>query len=162
MNLRRIRLRLTLAYTALTAVAVVVLAVVANRWGTERVYDSAERDAEQVVSDVLLQPYWDDEFSVRNVWLVRPDDEYFEDFGDTDVEPPLLTIAGAVGADTPTFTRFEQDGTWLAYARRINDVEVMVAAIDLPARMVVHADSRSVPAGHLMPMPVTAIRGRPL
>ena len=124
MNLRRVRIQLTLLYGALVALAVGVLAIIASRAGTDQIYDGAEREAEQVLNELAITP----DFTPANTWVVNPTDGWWDEFGDTWVTPNLLLIADE-GLHGPTFTRFEQDGTWLAYARPTNETDVLVTVL---------------------------------
>lgn len=135
MNLRSIRIRLAALYTLLSAVAVVALAIVGVRVGTERIEDGAVREAELLISDVSFRQSQDVEQSPSNTWLVHIDgDDVWEyDFeGDTWVEPPLYTVgADAIEYDV-SYTRFEQDDTaYLVYGKKVNDTESVVTAVDL-------------------------------
>jgi signal transduction histidine kinase len=141
MNLRSIRLRMTLLFTLLSAIAVAVLAIVGVRVGTERIDDGAPREAEVKVSDVIARQVMGADQTADNSWIVHIEGEpgNDEDGGDWSyvvadswVEPPLYSVArGALEWDVAS-TEFEQDGTrYLAFGKRIDDVEAAVTAIDL-------------------------------
>ncbi|MFV0308180.1 MAG: sensor histidine kinase [Desertimonas sp.] len=136
MNLRVIRLRLTALYTVLSAIAVIVLAVVGVRVGAERIDVGAQREAEQVIGEVLMRSAQGDEAVEDNTWLVRIGEgeilEWSVPYADTWVEPPLAaTAVDAIGWDTSS-RRFAQDGVqYLAYGQRINDAEAIVTVVDL-------------------------------
>jgi len=134
-NLRSIRVRLAALYTLLSAVAVIALAIVAVRVGTERIEDGAVREAELVISDVSIRRSQDVEQSPSNTWLVHIDgDEVWEDDfeGDTWVEPPLYTVGAEAIEYDVSYTRFEQDDTaYLVYGKKVNDTESLVTAVDL-------------------------------
>ena len=131
MNLRRVRIRLTAMFALITALAVVTMAVIAARSGTQRIEEQAERDLETELASLLLEnDYWDDEFSSPNTWIVNPDQNYATPLGDTWVEPPLFTIANNASPDWVLFERFEQNGSWLAVARMINDFDSMIIVQD--------------------------------
>lgn len=134
MNTRRVRLRLTLLYTALSAVAVVALGVLAMRAGTERVEDGAEREAEWVLRDYSFrQASGEVDPPINNTWLVHidGDDQWDDPRGDTWVEPPLYGVAqGALQWGTSS-SRFKQDGTeFLAFGQRVNELESLVTVVD--------------------------------
>ncbi len=132
MDLRRIRIRLTLLYSALSAIAVIALAVIAARWGTARIYESAEREASDVVREVVLFGAWEARDSFENVWLVNPVEEWVDGATTTSVEPPYFSLASAaIEGDEGVFRRFEQDGQWLAYSLPFQDDLALVAAVDL-------------------------------
>lgn len=132
MNLRKIRLQLTALYAVLAALAVGLLAWIAISSGNDRILDSAEREAENVVRELAI-----DGFSSEppNTWHVSVGDQWTDAYGDTWVEPPLFTIGdSALRNGGPIFADFEQEGPWIAYAEPINDSqEVVVAAVSLIA-----------------------------
>jgi len=126
MNLERVRRQLTLLFAVLAALAVLLIAVVAARLGEERIEQSVERDAERHYIEALLGNYWEDGFDVRNTWTTNTETDWFETKSASDVEPPVLYIADNAGPDRSGFTKFEQDGDWLAYARYVDDVNVLI------------------------------------
>ena len=139
MNLSRIRIQLTILYAVLAALAVGILALIALSSGSDRIVESAEREAENVVRELAIAgfpapPENPEELGPPfNTWAVNPVDEWDFAFGATQLEPPLFTIADrALSSGRPIFTEFEQDGTWLAYAEpRVDSNEVVVTAISL-------------------------------
>ncbi|MEM8906035.1 MAG: histidine kinase dimerization/phospho-acceptor domain-containing protein, partial [Actinomycetota bacterium] len=134
MDLRRIRIRLTILYSALSALAVIALAVVAARWGTARIYESAEREVSDIVREVVVLGAWDSRDTFDNVWLVNPTDEWIDGSESTSVDPPYFSLAtAAIESDDGVFRRFEQDGQWLAYSFPFQEELALVAALDLDA-----------------------------
>ncbi len=136
MNLQTIRIQLTAMYAALAAVAVGLLAWIAISTGNDRIVQSAERDAENVVREMALVGFNRELTSPNNTWIVNPVDRWVDPYGDTWVEPPLFTIAdSALTSGHSAFTEFEQNGAWLAFAEPPNDIDtsnnVVVTAIDL-------------------------------
>ena len=138
MNLHKIRLQLTAMFAALAALAVGLLAWIAISTGTDQITDSAEREAETIVRELALSSLWPPEKSEDgarpfNTWRVSPEGEWRNPFGDTWIEPPLFTIAeSALKNDGPTYSDFESDGAWLAYAEPVEqDDHVIVTTIDL-------------------------------
>jgi len=137
-NLSRIRVQLTLLYAVLAALAVGLLAWIALSSGSDRIIESAEREAENVVRELAVEgfpaPQEGEELGAPfNTWNVNPVDEWLWEFGDTRLEPPLFTIAQqAINQGRPIFDEFEQNGPWLAYAEpRADSDEVIVTAISL-------------------------------
>jgi len=138
-NLRRIRVQLTVLYAVLAAFAVGLLAWIALASGGDRIVESAERAAENVVLELALAgfpgpPEDPEELGAPfNTWNVNPVDEWLFAYGATQLEPPLFTIADrALSSGRPIFTEFEQDGSWLAYAEpREGGNEVVVTTISL-------------------------------
>lgn len=138
MNLQKIRLQLTAMFAALAALAVGLLAWIAISTGTDQITDSAEREAETIVRELALSSLWppeeiEDGARPFNTWRVSPAGEWRNPFGDTWIEPPLFTIAErALKNDGPTYSDFESDGAWLAYAEPVEQEDhVIVTAIDL-------------------------------
>ena len=139
MNLRAIRVRMTLLFMVLSAIAVAALAVVGVRVGTERIDDGAAREAELKVSDVIVRQAQGAEQTADNTWIVHiegeagvGDDDYSYPVSDNWVEPPLMSVgSGALEWDI-AYTRFEQDGTdYLAFGKAIDDYESAVTAVEL-------------------------------
>jgi two-component system, OmpR family, sensor kinase len=137
-NLRGIRLRLTLLYTTLSAIAIIALAIVGIRAATQRIEDGAEREGQQRVAEALRHSV--DETGVDkdwagNIWLVHigeGDDVWNQAYGETWVEPPLNGVAEEALQWDVSWTRFSQDGTgYLAYGEKVNDTDAIVAAVDL-------------------------------
>ena len=139
MNLRRIRVQLTVLYAVLAALAVGLLTWIALSSGGDRIVESAEREAENVVRELAIAgfpapPQDPEELGAPfNTWNVNPVDEWQFAYGATRLEPPLFTIADrALNQARPVFSEFEQNGSWLAYAEpREASNEVVVTAIDL-------------------------------
>jgi signal transduction histidine kinase len=140
MNLRSIRIRMTLLFSLLSAIAVAVLAIIGVRVGTERIDDGAAREAELKVSDVIARYARGAEQTASNTWIVHiagesgdGDDDYsWPVTTDHWVEPPLMSVgSGALEWDV-SYSRFEQDGTdYLAFGKAIDDVESAVTAVEL-------------------------------
>ena len=118
MNLRTIRVQLTVLFALLAAVSVALLAWIAISAGNERILDSAEREAEGVLRRLALNGFQGSEDGEPfNTWQVNPEGEWQDAYGDTWVEPPLFTIAeNARSVGEPIFEEFQQNGPWLAYA----------------------------------------------
>jgi signal transduction histidine kinase len=139
MNLRSIRVRMTLLFTLLSAIAVAVLAVVAVRVGTERIDDGAAREAEVKVSDVIARHVQDAEQTADNSWIVHiegaageGDDDWSFAVAESWVEPPLFSVASGAQEWDIGYTEFEQDGTrYLAFGKKIDELETAVTAVDL-------------------------------
>ena len=139
MNLSRIRVQLTVLYAVLAALAVTLLAWIAISSGSDRIVESAEREAENVVRELALDgfpaPPEDPEELGQpfNTWSVNPVDEWRFAYGMTQIEPPLFTIADrAISSGRPIFTEFEQNGPWLAYAEPRGEFnEVVITTISL-------------------------------
>jgi signal transduction histidine kinase len=108
------------------------LAWIAITEGTDRIIDSAEREAENTVRELALAGFNDEVFDPGNTWRVNVPDEWNFAYGDTWVEPPLMTISErAVEGAYPAWIEFEQDGPWLAYAEPVSEFEAVVTAVPL-------------------------------
>jgi len=149
MNLHKIRLQLTALYALLAACAVGLLAWIAVSTGSDGIIDSAEREAENIVRELALDSLWpppeeerEDGARPFNTWRVNVEGNWRNQFGDTWIEPPLMTIAqNALNNGGPIYEDFESDGTWLAYAEPVDgDGHVIVTAVDLGGY---EADQRS-------------------
>lgn len=121
----------------MAAIAVAVIAAFAIKTGTDRIYDLAEREAEQIMKEIALAGYpsWDETQPYDNAWKVVPQGDKDRDwtepyFGTSDVEPPLSTIVDQSGG-VASFARFEQDGTWLALAEPQPNGDWTIAALPL-------------------------------
>ena len=131
MDLGRVRIQLTIVYGLLSALAVGAIAWIAVDAGTDRIFDSAEREAEQQVRDLALES----DYTPPNVFTVHLDeDERWSDpVGDAWVELPLFTIAENTGGGS-TFGRYDYLGsTWLAYSVATSEADWLVSAVDLSA-----------------------------
>ena len=112
MNLRSLRVRLTVLYGAISAVAVIALALVATNLGTKRIDDDVRRQLELQVSSLLREQIASGE-RVENdgySWDVSLDDNgnvNTNPYGKPQVEPPLKTLAENTGggAGFETFTQ---------------------------------------------------------
>lgn len=139
MNLRKIRIQLTAMYALLAALAVGVLAWIAISTGGDRIVESAEREAENVVRELAIIGFNPpaaeaDDQEPFNTWRVNPIEEWQFSYGTTWIEPPLFTMAQrALDQGQPLFVEFEQDGQQLAYVEPVEAVpnEVVLTVIDL-------------------------------
>ncbi len=126
MNLRGVRIRLTLVYGIITALTVGGLAWYAASVGGDRIYQSAERDAVSNVAQAAIDP----ENAPDNLWRVNTNDDWVDPVGEPYVEPPLFTLVSDAGG-YERFGTFEQNGTWLTFTRPIDDVNYVVSAVYL-------------------------------
>ena len=141
MNLQKIRLQLTAMFALLAAIAVGVLAWIAIQSGSDRIIDSAEREAENVLRELAIEGFIrpeeiDDSTEPFNTWIVNPAEEWRSSFGSTWIEPPLFTIGErALNAERPVFVDFEaSNGTWLAYAEPFPERgTAVITTVDLGA-----------------------------
>ncbi len=140
MNLRKVRIQLTAMYALLAAIAVGVLAWMAISTGGDRIIESAEREAENVVRELAIIGFdtsgadFSQDVEPFNTWRVNPIDEWQFNYGTTWIEPPLFTMAErALNRGAPQFIEFEQDGQLLAYIEPVEEFpnEVVLTVIDL-------------------------------
>ena len=134
MNLRKVRIQLTLLFGLMAAIAVAAISWFAISQGQQGILDSAEREAEQIVKDLAIAQISGETDPDRfpNVWSVAITDEWRDatPIGDTWVEPPLFRFVEA-SWDWPAFHDFEQDGPWLAYSEPTSDERWVVSVIDV-------------------------------
>lgn len=129
MNLRRVRIILTLIYSLLTALIVAGLAIYAIGQAEEGFYDAAEREAVSRVADRAI----DSEEEPPNTWSVNWVDEWSNPMGETWVEPPIFTLVTDVTDRNRDegFGNFEQDGPWLSYTRVTGETAAVFTAVEL-------------------------------
>lgn len=135
MNLRSIRVQLTVLFALMAGIAVAAISWFAISQGSDGILDSAEREAEQVVKDAALNRLTGRDLDTPNTWDVRINEEddwrSAEPMGDAWVEPPLFSMVESAW-DWPAFHDFSQDGPWLAYSEPVTAGEHwVVSAIDL-------------------------------
>ncbi len=133
MNLRRARLRLTILYAVLSAIVVGGISWYAVDQASNRIRQSAEREAESVIRNVVVGQISDTAVDLPpDTWAVDLAGDYTES-GQTDIEPPLFTLVddsgGEAGFDEFTFA----GDTYLAYIQPIYDTGdvFLVSAVDL-------------------------------
>ncbi len=133
MNLRRARIRLTILYAVLSAIVVGGISWYAVDQASNRIHQSAEREAESVIRNVVVGQISDTGVDLPpDTWAVDLAGDYTES-GDTDIEPPLFTLVddsgGEAGFDEFTFA----GDTYLAYVQPIYDTGdvFLVSAVDL-------------------------------
>ncbi len=140
MNLRAIRIQLTAMYALLAAIAVGLLAWIAISTGGDRIIESAEREAENVVRELALigfdteDPEIVDDVEPFNTWRVNPIDDWDFAYGTTWYELPVRSMAAeALNEGRPIFIEFEQDGPLLIYVEPVELApnEAVLTAIDL-------------------------------
>jgi len=136
MNLRRVRIQLTLLFTAMAAIVVALISWFAIAEARNGIFLSAEREAEQVVKDSALNQLTQREVYTPNTWrvVINEDEDWrsANPFDEVWVEPPLFSMVESAW-DWPRFHRFEQDAPWLAYSEPVTDGEWVVSAIELTA-----------------------------
>lgn len=133
MNLRRVRVQLTLLFGLMAALAVAAICWFAIDQGEQGIFDSAERAAEQVVKDLAIaQISGGDLTGFENTWFVTITDEWrsTDPLAQTWVEPPLYRMVES-SPNWPAFHEFSQDGSWLAYSEPTGDEQWVVSVIDL-------------------------------
>jgi len=131
MNLRRIRIRLTLLYGLLCAVAVGTMALWALAISGQRAADTAERDAQQITARVAVAPE-PSQAGQDDAWIVNPFDEWNQPAGEINVEPPLFTVARQAIENDDVVTSFRQGETeYLVTGVRRDDTTAVVVALDM-------------------------------
>ncbi len=130
MNLSRVRLQLTVLFTALLAAAVILMAVLAARAGERRIVESAEREVDQIIGDFYLEQLVPEDWRPGNTWRVNTDEQSTEPVGDTWVEPPLIAFANTTYGGR-NYLRFDQEGAWLMGGQHLGEDDFIVAAIEM-------------------------------
>ena len=132
MDLRRVRIRLTLLNGVLSALAIALVTFLAIRAATSQISTSAEREAETRLTELL--PNYDAFRGQRdNTWLVTLDGEKSssEPFGSVWLEPPLGRLARQA-MDASVREKFAgPDSGFVAVARKVNDTQALVVGFDL-------------------------------
>ncbi|MGE0879923.1 MAG: sensor histidine kinase [Acidimicrobiia bacterium] len=136
MNLRSLRVRLTVLYGVISAVAVIALALVAADLGTRRIDDDVRRQLELQVSSLLREQIASGE-RVENdgySWDVSVDDNgnfNTNPYGKPQVEPPLKTLAENTGGGAG-FDTFTQRGVkYLAFTQSFDETRWIVTVTNL-------------------------------
>lgn len=127
MRLRRVRIILTLLYTALTAAIVAGLAMYATRQGTNAIYEAAEREVLSHITEVAL----DNKSEPPNTWQINTVNGWNEPFGDTSVEPPIVTLTERWLKRQNDYLEFEQEGRWLAFAEPYYEETAVMSMVSL-------------------------------
>ena len=101
MDLRKVRIQLTVIYTMLSALSIGLIAFYAVDAGRERLLRSAERDIVQQHTSVLLALNAGEADFDDDSWVVSLADGSSRPlYDDTRVEPPLRTLAQRAGGST--------------------------------------------------------------
>ena len=95
MDLRKVRIQLTVLYTVLSALSIGVIALYAVEAGRDRLLRSSERDVVEQHTAVLLALNAGETDFDDDAWVVSLDDGATRPLSDTSVEPPLRTLAPA-------------------------------------------------------------------
>lgn len=116
MNLQRVQVQLTLIYGVLSALAVGAIGWYAVSEASDRIYETAERETESVITGLAVGTFQDDEFGPDNTWVVNLEGEWTDPIGEVWVEPPLFTLAENSWG-WPNHAEFDFGGvTYLSYA----------------------------------------------
>jgi signal transduction histidine kinase len=130
LNFRRLRLRLTLLFGVASALAVAVLAVLAARSGEARIRSAANAELQTRVAGLAVTAHpASPPIDESDAWLVDPATKRTIRLGETNLEPPLLTIAEAARQDGTATSHGSQDGVaYILGAHTGQDGTVAVAA----------------------------------
>jgi two-component system, OmpR family, sensor kinase len=132
MDLRRVRIRLTILNGLMFAIALTLVSVLAIRSAASQILTSAEREGDTRISEII--PNLDAaRGKYSNTWLVSFDGERSssEPFGDVWLEPPLGRLAKQ-SFEFPVRERIgEGKSAFFALARKVNDTQSLVVAVDL-------------------------------
>lgn len=126
---------------------VVVLALVAPlcfigaRRSAEVARDRTETSADERMTEALRAWRTDEIDPPENVWIVNVNGEWFDTFGETNIEPPLFALS-EVAFEQPNTREFDFDGQWLAQAEWVGGDDVVVAVVDRSAQDAAIASAR--------------------
>ena len=143
MDLRRVRIRLTLLNGVLSALAIALVTLLAVRSASSQIQTSAEREAETRLTE-LLPDYSAFQGKRDNTWLVTLDGDRSssEPFGSAWLEPPLGRLAKQA-MDSSVRESFHQgDNSFVAVARKVEDQKALVVAFDLSDTAQSKGDAR--------------------
>ena len=132
MDLRRVRIRLTLLNGLLFAMAIALVSVLAIRSAASQIETSAQREGDTRISDVVTN-IDAARGKNQNTWLVSLDGERSssEPFGDHWLEPPLARLAKE-SLDYPVREKIGNgNGAFFALARKVGTNQAVVVAVDL-------------------------------
>jgi two-component system, OmpR family, sensor kinase len=134
-KLRRLRLMVTLAWTAVLAVAVGAFAHFTIERGHRDLDDQMYQSAQLQLGNVFHQLRVDGSKTTDSLtWFVDVGQRYSEKFiEDTDIEPPLFRVTQtAIDSEYgDSWEEFTTGGvTFLAYARAVNDTQGYLTLID--------------------------------
>ena len=138
MNLRMLRIRLTLVYGLLSALAIFALAWVAIDTGRSRIFDSAEREALAAAGQVAAGE------DLANSWYVSIENDpgYEEPQADAWIEPPLQTITQNGLWYDDRFPRFEdQSGRYIGAVYPLDEFQAFGSFVEISSY---EADARSL------------------
>jgi len=122
MDLRKVRIQLTAIYTVLSALSIGIIALYAVNAGRDRLLRSAERDVVQQHTSVLLALNAGETDFDDDAWVVSLVDGSSRPLADTNVEPPLRTLAQrAGGASDVELEQFTYDNQrYLAATKKLS------------------------------------------
>jgi two-component system, OmpR family, sensor kinase len=131
MDLKRVRVRLTILNGLMFAMALTLVSVLAIRSAASQIQTSREREAETQMSEII--PNIDAARGKSpNTWLVSLDGDRSssEPFGDVWLEPPLGRLAKQ-SLEYPVRERIgEGNSAFFAVARKVNDTQSLVVGVD--------------------------------
>jgi two-component system, OmpR family, sensor kinase len=132
MDLKRVRIRLTILNGLMFAMALALVSVLAIRSAASQIQTSAEREGETRMSEIV--PNIDAaRGKSQNTWLVSLDGDRSssEPFGEAWLEPPLGRLAKQA-LEYPVRERIGEGKTaFFAVARKVNDTQAVVVGVDL-------------------------------
>jgi two-component system, OmpR family, sensor kinase len=132
MDLRRVRIRLTILNGLMFAMALALVSVLAIRSAASQIQTAAEREGDTRISEVL--PAIDAaRGKSQNTWLVTIDGDRSssEPLGEIWLEPPLGRLAKQA-LEYPVRERIgEGNSAFFALARRVSDNQSLVVGVDL-------------------------------
>ncbi len=119
----------TAALALAAAIVVVPLAAVGYGRSVDRARADIEAVAEYNVDQAALAMRTEDGPEPGNTWIINVEGEWWDTFGDTWVEPPLLSL-GEAGLYGEHWREFDLGGPLLGYSRGIGNDESLVTVVD--------------------------------
>jgi two-component system, OmpR family, sensor kinase len=132
MDLKRVRIRLTILNGLMFAMALMLVSVLAIRSAAKQIQTSADSQGEARMSETLLD-IEDARGKSQNTWLVTLDGDKSssEPFGEQWLEPPLGRLAKQAMQYTVRERIGQGNRAFLALARKVSDNQALVIGLDL-------------------------------
>ena len=132
MDLRKVRIRLTILNGLMFAIALMLVSVLAIKSAAKQIQTSADSQGEARISETLLDLNGARGKS-QNTWLMTIDGEKSssEPFGEQWLEPPLARLAKQALQYSVRERIGQGNRAFLALARKVSDNQALVIALDL-------------------------------
>ena len=105
------------------------LCFLGSRRSAEVAREQTNAAADEAMTEALRSWRTDEIEGPDNVWIVNITGEWFDTFGESSIEPPLLALS-EIAFEEPNTRAFDFDGQWLAQAEWVGGDDVVVAIVD--------------------------------